>query len=169
MACVVLYTVERTRTMLDVMRRSAKLVLLAGAAALAGCGSQAGGNNAQAESQPSAGAGLTGQPVKEEHRSLALTPQWLAGRWQTDDGDCGAGDTFLTFAADGSYSFMEEAGRWSLQGSALTIEITTPAPDGGGQAGEKHTSQVKPIGPNEAEIQFGEGQAPSRVFRCHEG
>jgi hypothetical protein len=155
--------------MLDMMRRSAKLVLLAGAAALAGCGSQAGGNNAQAEAQPPPAAGLAGQPVKEEHRSLALTPQWLAGRWQTDDGDCGAGDTFLTFAPDGTYGFMEEAGRWTLQGSALTIEITTPATDGGGQAGEKHTSQVKPIGPNEAEIQFAEGQPPSRVFRCHEG
>ena len=151
------------------MRYLAKLVLAVGAAALAGCGPQAGGNNAQAAGEPSAGAGLAAQPVKEEHRSLALTPQWLAGRWQTDDGNCGAGDTFLTFAADGNYSFMEEAGRWSLQGNALTIEIATPAPDGGGRAGEKHTSQVKPIGPNEAEIQFAEGQPPSRVFRCHEG
>jgi hypothetical protein len=151
------------------MGNSGKLVLLASAAALAGCGSQAGGNNAQAGARASPGAGLAGQPVKEEHRSLALTPQWLAGRWQTDDGDCGAGDTFLTFAADGSYSFMEEAGRWSLQGNALTIEITTAAPDGGSKAGDKHTSQVKPIGPNEAEFQFAEGQPPSRVFRCHEG
>ncbi|HEX8366423.1 MAG TPA: hypothetical protein VF603_14170 [Allosphingosinicella sp.] len=150
------------------MGNSGKLVLLAGAAALAGCGSQAGGNNAQAGAQASPGAGLAGQPVREEHRSLALTPQWLAGRW-TDDGDCGAGDTFLTFAPDGTYGYMEEAGRWSLQGSALTIEITTPAPDGGGQAGEKNTSQVKPIGPNEAEILYAEGQEPSRLFRCHEG
>jgi hypothetical protein len=149
------------------MRFSGNLLLLAAAATLGSCGSGGDGNNGQAEAAPA--PGLAAQPVKEEHRSLTLTPQWLAGRWQTDDGDCGAGDTFLTFGADGTYGFMEEAGRWSLQGNALTIEITSPALDGGSKAGDKHTSQIKPVGPNEAEIQFAEGQAPSRVFRCHEG
>jgi hypothetical protein len=143
-------------------------LILCGAAALAGCGSQ-GGNQAQPPANATAGPALGAQPVKEEHRSLALTPQWLAGRWQTDDGDCSAGDTFLTFGADGSYSFMEEAGRWSLQGNALTIEITAAASDGGGQVGDKHTTQVTPVGPNEAEFRYAEGQAPSRVFRCHDG
>ena len=135
------------------------------AAALTGCGPGPDGNAAQGGN--AAGAALAQQPVREEHRSLALTPQWLAGRWQTDEGDCSAGDTFLTFGGDGSYSFMEEAGRWSLEGDKLTIEITTPASDGGGQAGERHSSRVRPIGPNEVEFQFAEGQAPSRVFRCH--
>jgi hypothetical protein len=142
--------------------------LLALAAALGGCGSPGGGKEGQ-PAQPGAGPGLAAQPVREEHRSLALTPQWLAGRWQTDDGDCSAGDTFLTFGPDGTYSFMAEAGRWSLQGSALTIEITQPGPDSDSKPGDKHVSQVKPIGPNEAEIRFDEGQPPSRVFRCHEG
>lgn len=141
------------------------------AAALAGCGSGTGGNDrandqaAMTNSQPARAE----QPVKEEHRSLALTPQWMAGRWQTDDADCSAGDTFLTFRPDGSYSYIEEEGRWLLQGNALTIEITSPAPDGGSKAGDKHTTQVTPIGPNEAEFRFAEGQAPSRVFRCHDG
>jgi hypothetical protein len=152
------------------MRCLLTLVTVAGAAALAGCGPGAGGNLSQAgAANAAAGPALAEQPVKEEHRSLALTPQWLAGRWQTDDGDCSAGDTFLTFGPDGSYGFMEEAGRWSLEGNRLTIEITTPAPDGASQAGEKHTSQIRPIGPNEAELQFAEGQPPSRVFRCHTG
>lgn len=150
------------------MRGSSLIVLLA--AALAGCGSQAGNQaQVQAPGNNSAGPALSDQAVKEEHRSLALTPQWLAGRWQTDDADCSAGDTFLTFGADGSYSFMEEGGRWSLQGNALTIEITAPAPDGGSKAGDKHTTKVTPIGPNEAEFHFAEGQPPSRVFRCHGG
>ena len=141
--------------------------MVAACAAALGCGAPGGGNGAQGGGD-AAGPALAEQPVKEEHRSLALTPQWLAGRWQTDEGDCSAGDTFLTFGADGSYSFMEEAGRWSLHGDKLTIEITTPAPDGGSKAGDRHTSRVRPIGPNEAEFQFAGGQPPSRVFRCHQ-
>lgn len=150
------------------------LLLLSAAAALAGCGSE-GGKEAQAPENDAAAAAaaarsaVAAQPVREEHRSLELTPQWLAGRWQTEDGDCSAGDTFLTFNPDGSYTYMAEAGRWSLQGNALTIEITTPAPDGGGKAGDKNTTQVIPVSPNEAEFRSPDGQPPSRVFRCHEG
>jgi hypothetical protein len=150
------------------MRYVLSPVLVIAAAALSGCGSGAG-NQAQAPVNDAAGSALAAQPVRQEHRSLALTPQWLAGRWQTDDADCSAGDTFLTFGPDGSYSFMAEEGRWSLQGNALTIEITAPAPDGGGKAGDKHTTEVTPIGPNEAEFRYAEGQAPTRVFRCHGG
>lgn len=141
-------------------------MVLALALALAGCGSGASGNNAQ-QAQPNAATGLAAQPVREEHRSLELTPAWLAGRWQTDDGDCSAGDTFLTFAPDGGYSFMQETGRWSLSGNALTVEITEAAPDGGSQAGDRNTTEVRPIGPNEAEFRTA-GQDPIRVYRCHE-
>lgn len=148
------------------MRSLRMSMLLTAAAVVGGCGSEAG-NQARIASNNAAGPSLAAQPVKEEHRSLTLTPQWLAGRWQTDDGDCSAGDTFLTLGPDGSYSFMAEAGRWSLQGDALTIEITDPAPDGGSKAGDKHTARVTPMGPNEAEFRYAEGQPPSRVFRCH--
>ncbi len=154
--------------MVSDMRSLRKLVLLSAAAALAGCGPEAN-NQAKAPAGNDAGPALAAQPVKAEHRSLALTPQWLAGRWQTDDADCSAGDTFLSFGPDGSYSFMQEAGRWSLQGNALTIEITAPAPDGGSKAGDRIVAQVKPVGPNEAELQPADGQAPSRIYRCHIG
>jgi hypothetical protein len=149
------------------MRRRFLLILLAAAGA-AGCGSEAG-NEAQGAGDDGPPPGLTAQPVKEEHRSLALTPQWLAGRWQTQEGDCSAGDTFLTFNPDGSYSYLAEGGRWSLAGDALTIEITEPAPEGGSNKGDKHSNKVTPIGPNEAEFDFGGDRPPIRIFRCHGG
>ena len=92
------------------MRRRFLLILSAAIVTLAGCASE-GANQAQAPADDGPPPSLTAQPVKEEHRSLGLTPQWLAGRWQTEDGDCSAGDTFLTFNPDGSYSYMAEGGR----------------------------------------------------------
>ena len=145
------------------------MLLLAGAATLAGCGSD--NRNQAAASPENAGQSrpaLAAQPIREEHRSLQLTPQWLAGRWQTDDGDCSAGDTFFTFNPDGSYTFLAEEGRWSLEGDSLTIEITAAGPDGG-KVGDKNTVRVTPAGPNEAEFRSDDGQPPIRVFRCHEG
>jgi predicted 2-oxoglutarate/Fe(II)-dependent dioxygenase YbiX len=138
------------------------------AAALAGCGSPAANRSDAANASAPAEASLNAQPVKEEHKALALTPAWLAGRWQTGDGNCGAGDTFFTFHPDGRYTFMDEQGRWSLAGDALTIEVTEPSSDGGGKAGDRHTNQVRPIGPNEAEFRS-QGADPIRVFRCHQG
>jgi hypothetical protein len=105
--------------------------------------------DSRAEQEPApANAALAAQPVRDEHRGLQLTPQWLAGRWQTGEGECGAGDTFFTLAGD-----------------ALTITVTQPGEDGGGQAGDRHTSRVTIIGPNEAEFRA-EGGQPIRVFRC---
>lgn len=122
--------------------------------------------DSRAEQEPApANAALAAQPVRDEHRGLQLAPQWLAGRWQTGEGECGAGDTFFTLAPDGAYAFMQEAGRWSLAGDALTITVTQPGEDGGGQAGDRHTSRVTIIGPNEAEFRA-EGGQPIRVFRC---
>lgn len=155
--------------MLGAMKDVRCFIFLAGAAALAGCGGSADGNDVRAAANEAAGTSFKEQPVKEEHRSLALTPQWLAGRWQTDQGDCSATDAILTFQPDGRYSFTQEGGRWSLEGNNLTIEVTDPAPDGGGKAGDRNTVQVTPVGPNEADFRFDEGQAPQRVFRCHDG
>ena len=136
------------------------------AALLASCGPSAGNTqppppNSAAAADPAPNA----QPVLEEHKALALTPEWLAGRWQPGDGNCGAGDTSFTLEPGGRYVYMGEAGRWSLQGDALTIEITQASEDGGSQAGERHTNRVKAIGPNEAEFQT-EGADPIRLFRC---
>ncbi len=137
------------------------------AALLAGCGSGAA-NNRTADANPAAPAetSLDAQPVREEHKALVLTQGWLAGRWQTGEGDCGAGDTFFTLSEDGRYVFMQEQGRWSLAGDRLTIEVTEAAGDGGVEAGERNTSRVKAIGPNEAEFASEHGE-PIRVFRCH--
>ncbi len=135
-------------------------------AVLAGCGSGAVQNNAQA---PAPGqTDLSAQPVKEEHRSLELTPAWLAGRWQDGEGNCGAGDTFFTLEPDGRYAFMEEQGRWTLQGNQLTIEVVQPSSDSGTKAGDRNTTEVRPIGPNEAEFRTA-GQPPIRVYRCTSG
>jgi len=139
------------------------VVLLLGTVTLAGCG-EGGGDN-QAAAPPT---DLAAQPVKDEHRRLELTSAWLAGRWQTGDGNCGAGDTFFTLDPNGEYSFLQEKGRWSLAGDRLTIEVTQPSDDGGSKAGDRNTNQVVPIGPNEAEFRTAEAP-PIRVFRCHGG
>jgi hypothetical protein len=140
-------------------------------AALSGCGPGAPGNNSsEANAAVPPPDSLEAQPVKEEHKALALTPAWLAGRWQTDDGNCGGGDTFFSLSPDGGYSYMGDQGRWSLQGSTLTVELTQVMEEneqGGGKAGDRHATQVRPIGPNEAEFR-GEDGTPVRMFRCHE-
>jgi hypothetical protein len=141
------------------------LLALIAAAALSGCGGTPVANGSANAAAPA--AGLKEQPVKEEHRALSLTPAWLAGRWQTEDGgDCGAGDTFFTLEPNGQYTFMEEKGRWSLTGDRLTIEVTEASEDGGSKPGDRNTNQVVPIGPNEAEFRTAGGPA-IRVFRCH--
>jgi hypothetical protein len=140
------------------------IVLLPLLAALAGCGaSDEAGNGAAPPPAPS--AALNQQPVRDEHRTAALTPQWLAGSWQTEQGDCSAGDTFVTLAPDGRYAFMQETGRWALAGDQLTIEVTQGADDGSG-AGQRNTNRVVIVGPNEAEFHM-EGGDPIRVYRCH--
>jgi len=133
-------------------------------AALAGCGAGTERNSAQ----PNGATELAAQPVKEEHRSLELTPAWLAGRWQTGDGNCGAGDTLFTLAPDGGYTFLQEQGRWSLAGNQLTTEVTAAGDDGGVSVGDRTVTEVRPIGPNEAEFRAADGP-PIRVFRCHGG
>lgn len=133
-------------------------------AMLAACESpEQGGNGAAPPPAPS--AALNEQPVRDEHRTAALTPQWLTGSWQTQEGDCSAGDTFFTLAPDGRYAFMQESGRWTLAGDQLTIEVTQGAEDGS-SAGQRNTSRVIIVGPNEAEFHGTDG-APIRVYRCH--
>ena len=142
-------------------------LLLCILAVLPACGPRASDNTtAQANTAAPAAESLKAQPVKEEHKSLALTPAWLAGRWQTGDGNCGAGDTFFSLSPDGSYAYMGEQGRWSLEGNALTIEVTEAGAEGGIKAGDRHTTQVAAIGPNEAEFKAETGET-TRVFRCH--
>jgi hypothetical protein len=134
---------------------------------LAGCGPSATNDGAAAsEATGSEDVALNAQPVKEEHKALVLTPQWLAGRWQPGDGNCAASDTSFMLEPDGGYVYMGEAGRWSLQGDALTIEVTQAGEDSGGTVGERHTNRVKAIGPNEVEFQA-DGADPIRLFRCH--
>lgn len=149
--------------------RSGRQIWVAAAALLAGCGTESGQDGAQqGNAAAPVNAALGAQPVKEEHRRLELTPAWLVGRWQTGGGDCGAGDTFFTFSDDGRYTFLEEQGRWSLAGDQLTIEVTEAGEEGGPLAGERTTTTVAIVGPNEAEFRAPDG-AQTRVFRCHEG
>jgi hypothetical protein len=136
---------------------------------LAACGSGASqDNSAQSNEAAPPREALEAQPVKEEHKALALTPAWLAGRWQTGDGDCGAGDTFFSLSPDGRYTFMEEQGRWSLAGKVLTIQVTEAGGEAASKAGDRTTTQVAAIGPNEAEFRPQGLDDPIRVFRCHE-
>lgn len=144
------------------IHRTFPILLLA--AALAGCGSDGSTNNSQANAAATDTA-LKAQPVKDEHRNLTLTPAWLAGRWQTGESDCAAGDAILLFEPNGAYGFMQERGRWTLAGDQLTIEITEAA-EGGAPAGERSTVRVAIIGPNEAEFRTPDGP-PTRVYRCH--
>ncbi len=146
--------------------RASSLIFLLLAVPLGACGSDAGNGAQQVGTNPQDTAAA--QPVREEHRNLELTPAWLAGRWQTEGGACGAGDTFLRFDPNGSYAFMAEQGRWSLTGDRLSIEVTAAAEGEGPRPGDRHTTIVRPIGPNEAEFRT-EGAEPIRVFRCHEG
>ncbi len=136
---------------------------LLAATALAACGAGPSANNAQskAEAPPANAAAPATGPVE-------LSAAWLAGRWQSEGaGDCGgASDSYLAFEPDGSYGFMEERGRWTLQGDQLTIEITNAAPDGEAKAGDRMTRQLRAVGPDEAEFSVA-GQPPSRIYRCH--
>ncbi len=136
--------------------------ILLAASALAACGSGKSGNTAQnkAEAPAANAAAPAAGPVE-------LSTAWLAGRWQSEGaGDCGgASDSYLAFDPDGSYAFMEERGRWTLQGDQLTIEITNAAPDGEAKAGDRMTRQLRAVGPDEAEFTMA-GQPPSRIYRC---
>ena len=94
----------------------------------------------------------------------AVTPGWLAGRWQMGGGACSVQETQFTFQPDGRYSLGSEQGRWSLAGSNLTIEVTR-AEDGGVTAGERHTSEIAMIGADEAELRTPD-VPPVRLQRC---
>ncbi len=136
---------------------------LLAAASLAACGSGNKANDAQAKTET--GAANTSAPA--ESGSAELSAAWLAGRWQSEGaGDCGgASDSYLAFEPDGRYSFMEESGRWTLEGDRLTIEITNAAPDGEAKAGDRSTTQIKAVSADEAELTV-PGQPPSRIHRC---
>lgn len=142
------------------MTRPIAIALLA--ATLAACGS--GGNTSNSAS---GAAAPTNSAAPFASGSAELSAAWLAGRWQSEGaGDCGgASDSYLAFESDGSYSFMEERGRWTLQGDQLTIEITNAAPDGEGKVGDRITRQLHAVGPDEAEFTVS-GQPPSRIYRC---
>lgn len=127
-----------------------------------GCGSGPATNNTQAA--PGNAAATTNSAATS---ATAVTPAYLAGRWQSEGlGDCGgASDSYLAFESDGSYAFMAERGRWALQGDRLTITVTEAAPDGEAKAGDRSTTRVSAIGPDEAEITPANAP-PSRIHRC---
>jgi hypothetical protein len=137
-----------------------RLAVIAIASLATACGTGTGANNSQ-RGPASTTANSSGATI------AAVTPAWLAGRWQSEGlGDCGgASDSYLAFEADGSYAFMAERGRWSLEGDRLTIEVTEAAEDGEAKAGDRNTTQVRAIGPDEAEITPANAP-PSRIHRC---
>lgn len=137
-----------------------RLAALALTAVVAACGSGTGANNGQATS------GNGANTTNRAGATAAVTPAWLAGRWQSEGlGDCGASDSFLAFDADGTYAFMAERGRWLLEGDRLTLTVTEAAPDGELKAGDRSTTQVRAVGPDEAEITPAHAP-PSRIHRC---
>ena len=134
-------------------------LLICSAALAAGCG-PAGGQDPAAPAQQ---ADTEAQNAAAQ-APAAVTAQWLAGRWQAGPGDCRAEETQFSFGADGRYALGAEQGRWSLEGSALTLEVTR-APDGGVTAGERHISEIAMIGQDEAELRR-DGIPPVRLHRC---
>lgn len=146
--------------MMAAMRRIA--TILGMMAFVAGCGSGDARNTGQPEQPANASSG---QPANAGQAAVQLTPAWLAGRWQAGEGGCAAGDIFFTLEPDGRYAFAEEQGRWTLDGDRLTIEVTRASSDSGTEAGQRATTIVRPLGPDEAEF-VPEGQAPIRVVRC---
>lgn len=151
------------------MEKRLSTLLLGCVALIGGCGASSGQNqSAAAAAQPGPAAEpAAAPPVGTSAAGAALpqlTPQWLAGRWHTGGGTCGPGESFFDFAADGRYSLGPEQGRWTLAGSALTIEVTQ-APDGGVTAGDRHTSELAVIGQDEAELR-NPNVDPVRLLRC---
>jgi hypothetical protein len=138
------------------------ILLVFAMAVLAGCGS--GERTNEARPEPTANqAGAQTQP--EAKADTGVTQAWLAGRWKAGDGACGAGEAFFTLEADGRYALAEEQGRWTLNGDRLTIEVTRASSDSGTEAGQRNTTTVRRIGPDEAEF-IPQGQTPIRVVRC---
>lgn len=137
---------------------------LLAAIALAACGSGKNTNNAAVKAEAPATNEAAATPASGP---AELSAAWLAGRWQSEGlGDCGgASDSYLAFEPDGSYAFMEERGRWTLEGDRLTIEITQAAPDGEAKAGDRSTTQIKAVSADEAELTV-PNQPPSRIHRC---
>lgn len=125
------------------------------AACLSACGSK-GSEGPQANSGNAAAAA----PGSE------LSTAWLVGRWHAgEDGACAPGDTYFDLEPNGRYAFMEEQGRWSLEGNQLTIEVTQASSDSGIEAGQRSVTTVRRLGDNEAEFTR-EGGTPIRVTRC---
>lgn len=139
--------------------------ILLGTVALVSCGSGKGTKNAQGQAPQTEGSNASA--VSPGAGPAELSAAWLAGRWQSEGaGDCGgASDSYLAFDPDGNYSFMEERGRWTLEGDRLTIEITQAAPDGEAKAGDRSTTQIKAVSADEAELTV-PNQPPSRIHRC---
>ena len=143
------------------MANKVATLLICSVALVGGCGSAGG----QEQAAPPPPADTNSQDASATQTpAAAVTPQWLAGRWQAGSGDCGSEQTQFSFQPDGRYALGAEQGRWSLAGSALTLEITQ-APDGGVVAGERHTSEIAMIGADEAELR-NPGIPPVRLHRC---
>lgn len=146
------------------MRAPTAFILLA---ALIGCGSGGANNGAQTETaeQPANDASAT-PASPPASPSAAPTAAWLAGRWQSDGpGQCGAGDSAFTLEPGGRYAFMEEQGRWALEGDRLTIEVTQQSSDSGTEAGQRNSVEVRMLGQDEAEWRP-QNQPPIHMYRC---
>ena len=152
----------------------------AGLALLCACGSAGGQQNQMAAARNNAAASASANwatptaPVSTETTTTAtpvapgsapaVTAQWLAGRWQMGEGPCQSQETQFSFQPDGRYALGAEQGRWSLAGTALTIEVTQ-APDGHVTAGERHTSQLAAIDADTAELRT-DNIPPVQLHRC---
>jgi hypothetical protein len=141
---------------------------------LCACGTAGGQQNQAAQPAPSANwatpavptsSATPETPTAPAANAPAVTSQWLAGRWQVGGGACTSEETQFSFQPNGQYALGSEHGRWTLTGTALTIEITQTPEDGGVAAGDRHTSQVAAIDANTAELRT-EGIPPVRLQRC---
>jgi hypothetical protein len=157
----------------------------AGLVLLCACGSAGGQNQTtrQNAAVPVAGAGANinssanwatptapvstetvAQPTAPTAGGPEVNATWLAGRWQVGSGPCGNAESQFSFQPDGRYALGSEQGRWSLAGTALTIEVTQ-APDGHVTAGERHTSQLAAIDADTAELRK-DDIPPVQLHRC---
>lgn len=148
--------------------------VIIGAGLLCACGGAGGQENRQTQqtasanwatpTAPTSNEGTGGQAAVPQGPAPPVTREWLTGRWQVGGGQCASEETQFSFAADGRYSLGSEQGRWSLTGTALTIEITQ-APDGHVTAGERHTSQIAAIDADTAELRK-DDIPPVQLHRC---
>jgi hypothetical protein len=145
-----------------------------GGTLLCACGTAGGQQNQAAQPSPSANwatpavptsSATPDTPAAPAANAPPVTAQWLAGRWQMGGGACQSAETQFSFQPDGRYALGEEHGRWTLAGTALTLEVTQAPEDGGVTAGERHTSQVAAINADTAELRTA-NIPPVRLQRC---